>query len=177
MLRVCAVALFSILLFLGSCSGNKDKNTSQALSYFDVKGYFEKEAVRLTALNPWISKEIDKNTSVEAKKIKINDWTKEFNLFIESDINKPSWISSYSVKQNQDTTIYAALYPDLRTREIKIVKDGDQLHFISIENEAVNKLYTSKETLTYSPDSVYQIVKSQEVMVIGRNDYKITGSF
>src|SRR5690606_32402688 len=158
-------------------SENNNKPTSEALAYFDIKGYFEQEANRLSQKKPLVYKEILKNAKKEAKDIHVNDWKKEFSLFIESDINKPSWISSYSVKKNKDTLVYSALDPELRTKEIKILKKADKLMFLSIKNEAINKLYKSEEKLFYFPDSVYKIIKNQRVRIIGVNHYQITGKF
>lgn len=171
------VGLVLILFLFGSCSENKNKALSVALTYFDVKSYFEQESIRLSQTKPLVFKEILKNTEREAKEINIKDWNKEFSLFIESDINKPSWTSSYSIKTNNDTLIYSALYPDLRTKEIKILKKADEVLFISIKNEAINKLYQSQESLFYFPDSVYKIIKDQQVRIIGENHYQITGKF
>jgi len=165
------------LLLISSCTETKNKDQAASLTYFDIKGYFQGEAIRLTQEKPLILKKIVKNASEESKEIRIKDWNKEFSLFIESDINKPSWVSSYSVKTIDDTTIYSALSADLRIREIKVTKDADKIHSISIKNDVINDLYKSREALFYYPDSLYRIVKQQNVRVLGINDYQIIGTF
>jgi len=177
MVRASAVGLILILSFFSSCSENNNKPEDGALTYFDIKGYFEQEATRLSQKNPLVYKEIIKNSEKEAQEIRINDWNKEFSFFIESDINKPAWTSSYSVKKNKDTIIYSALDPELRTKQIKLLKNANKLLFLSIKNEATNKLYTSKEELYYFPDSIYKLIKNQQVRIIGENHYQITVKF
>jgi len=166
-----------ISLLLSSCLETKRKDQTASLTYFDIKGYFQEEAIRLTREKPLIFKKIVKNASEESKEIAIKDWNKEFSLFIESDINKPSWITSYSVKTIDETTIYSALTVDLRTREIKVTKNADKIHSISIKNDVTNDLYKSHEDLFYYPDSLYRIVKQQNVRILGVNDYQIIGTF
>jgi len=179
MVRARIIGFILILFFFYSCSDNNknSKPESGALTYFDIKGYFQAEAKRLSKKKSLVYKEILKNDQKEAKKIQINNWDKEFSLFIESDINKPSWVSSYSVNKNNDTLVYKALDPDLRTKEIKILKKAEKLLLISIKNEAANKLYKSEEELYYFPDSLYKIIKTQEVRIIGKNHYQISGEF
>jgi len=169
---------YCLLLFLlSSCFQNNKDNQPVTITYFDIKGFFEEEAVRLAQENPIVSKTIVKNSVKEEKLIKIKNWKQELDLFMESDINKPSWTSSYNIKENGDTTLYTALTPDLRTREIQIVKKGNHIHSLTIKNKVRNKLYESSENLFYFPDSIYRIDKSQDVKVIGINNYSINVSF
>src|SRR5690606_37479591 len=122
---------------------------------FDIKNYFLEEAYKLTLEKSTILKEVNRNEQKERKVVLINDWKKEFDLFIESDINKPSWTSNYKVEINGDTTLYQALTSELRTRIIQVIKNGDRIESISIKNESLNKLYKSYESLVYYPDSIY----------------------
>jgi len=169
-------SLYLILFLLGSCS-QVENTDSMNLTYFDIKGYFLNEASRLAPKKLSVLKEVSKNEQKEEKLILIEDWQKEFDLFIESDINKPSWTSSYKVEVRGDTIFYQALDPDLRTRKIQIIKHNNKIKAISIKNESLNKLYKSYEYLSYYPDSIYIIEKEQRVRFLGENKYKIAGSF
>ena len=113
----------------------------------------------------------------EAKTITIKDWQKELSLFIESDINKPAWTSSYAVTHDGDDIVYTSVDEDLRTKKIIVEKKGDDIESITIHNEVMNQLYQSQEKLYYSPDSLYRIEKVQDIRVIGTNHYLITGQF
>ena len=175
-LKPVSYSLYLILFLLSSCNPVEDTALTN-LTYFDIKSYFLNEASRLTSHKLSVLKEVSKNEQKEKKLILIRDWQKEFDFFIESDINKPSWTSSYKVETKGDTTFYQALNPDLRTRVIQIIKDGNKIKSISIKNESLNKLYKSYEYLSYYPDSIYIIEKEQQVRFLGENKYKVTGRF
>lgn len=174
--------IFSICIaigFLSSCGGNEQAAQNlQTEVYFDIKGFFEQEAARLSKNSTPILKEIARNQeNTESKKITIKDWQKELSLFIESDINKPAWTSSYDIIDAGDSIVYTTSDPDLRTKKIVVKKEGEKIASIAIHNEVTNQLYTSQEELYYAPDSLYQIEKEQDVRIIGTNHYLITGSF
>lgn len=165
------------MISLSSCIKNKDKLTTNEEYFFNLKNYFEREAQRLTKKQTIVLKEVRRNSSFEIKEVKIQDWEKEFGLFIESDINKLSWKDSYQEIAHQDTLIFKSKDPKLRTQEITIIKENERIKEIFIKNIVKNYLYKSNEELVYYPDSLYQINKQQDVLVIGSNDYHISGYF
>jgi hypothetical protein len=169
------IGLFTIMS-LFSCVQNQAKAPDEKF-FFSLKNYFEEEAQRLNSKQGFVLKEVRRNSSTETKEIKIQDWKKEFGLFIESDINKLSWKDSYQETTHQDTLFYKSKDPQLRTQEIFIVKDNGRIKEISINNLVNNYLYKSNEHLVYYPDSLYQINKLQKVLVIGTNEYHISGFF
>ncbi|MNY52472.1 hypothetical protein D3C86_1881460 [compost metagenome] len=46
---------------------------------------------------------------------------------------------------------------------------------VIIERKVDNSLYSSNEKLTYDVDSSYQIEKDQDILILGRSQYKIRG--
>jgi len=160
-----------------SCTLDEKSKPLSKKAYFDIKEFFEGEINRLSNEKPTIYKEIQKNGQKEGKTITIKDWAKELDLFIESDINKPAWLTSYKTDINSDTTNYTALADELRVRSVQIIKIENRIASIKIESRDVNKLYESNERLSYYPDSLYVIKKSQHVKIIGNNNYQITGDF
>jgi hypothetical protein len=165
-----------LLVSLSSCVKNKTDFANEEY-FFSLKNYFENEARRLSKEQPTILKEVKRNSSAEEKEMKIQNWEKEFGLFIESDINKISWKDSYQEIIHQDTLIYQSKDPKLRTQEIVIVKENKQIKEIFIKNIIENYLYSSVEELKYYPDSIYQINKKQDVILLGSNAYYIAGYF
>ena len=164
----------AILLTISSCT-NQGKVAKQ-YSYFDIEGYFEKEALRLKQANPHVVKSVKKNSEIEERKVHINDWGEEFSLFSASDINKPAWKNSYKKYEKPRETWYISTDPNLRTEKILIQREENgTIVRIFISNKVSNSLYTSKEGLNYYPDSLYQIYKEQKVRLLGTNDYTITG--
>jgi hypothetical protein len=122
-------------------------------------------------------KTVTHNGVTESKKVKIDNWMRELSLFSESDINKPAWRDSYKIQQTDHTLIYMATDTTLKTREIIINKKQDgQVQYIAIYNYTKNLLYDTREKLTYMPDSIYKIEKTQHVKLLGTNKYVIVGS-
>lgn len=151
------------------------KETGAELKYFDIKGFFTADTTRLNKLNNLVLKTVTHNGVTESKKVKIGNWGREFDLFINSDINKPAWENSYQVITSDSSVIYKATDPDLKMREMVVIKVNDKVKWIQIINQTTNLLYQTTEKLIYFPDSLYLIEKSQKVSVMGANYYKIKG--
>ncbi|MBC8053265.1 MAG: hypothetical protein H7Y13_09380 [Sphingobacteriaceae bacterium] len=165
-----------LLIFLTACSGKE--NLDNRNHYFDIKGYFTKEAERLQQDGPVIEKTVSQNNGAEVKDVKLTNWSAELELFAESDINKPAWKDSYDIVRNGPETRYVAKDTSLRTKSIAIVRSpkGD-IRKIVILNKTKNALYSSEDELVYIPDSIYQIKKHQSVSIIGRNSYAVSARF
>ncbi len=169
---ICRFAVLGLLLNMASCKPDIRQNET---SYFNLNTYFSNEANKLTKANFEVIKTVSRNGETEVKKLKIENWPQELSLFSESDINKPSWKNSYKTTVSGDFTIYKALEPDLKTQEIIIKKHRQQIVYLMIFNVAKNKLFQTKEKLTYYPDSLYIIRRKQFVRFLGENNYLIEG--
>ncbi|MEO6499800.1 MAG: hypothetical protein ABIN95_12325 [Mucilaginibacter sp.] len=168
--------IISVALFLPACKP-EIKETGATGKYFDLKAYFKADSARLSKLPQPILKTVTHNGVTESKKVRIDNWARELNLFSESDINKPAWRDSYQTQQTDHTLIYLATDTTLKTREIIINKKKDGLvQYIAIYNYTKNLLYDTREKLTYIPDSIYKIEKTQHVKLLGNNKYVIIGS-
>ena len=166
---------FLILFGLAACkSDNKASDIKK--TYFDIRGFFAKEANRLAAKRPAVQKSISDNGSIESRKVRVADWGSELSLFSESDINKPSWRNSYRVSKRGSVITYTAKDSKIRTQKVTIrLSDKSQVSYIAIRNQSENMLYSSNEMLEYYPDSLYRIVKQQNVKVLGSHRYLIEG--
>lgn len=172
-----ASALLLIVLLIALFPGCKpDSITDATPRYFDLKGYFRADSARLARLNRITIKTVTHNGIIETKKVHINNWGLELSLFSESDINKPAWKDSYTIQGDSNTIIYRAKDPELKTQLITITKRDNQIKWIRIFNTTKNILYQTTEKLSYFPDSIYIIVKSQHVKLLGTNLYTIKGS-
>ncbi len=173
--------LLVYLLFVGltsllpSCKPDNIQ-TGADLKYFDIKGFFTADTARLRKLNHITHKMVYHNGNTETKDVHINNWGLELSLFIQSDINKPAWRDSYTVVKTDNIEIYRTKDPDLKTQEIMLKKEGGKVKWIMITNSTKNKLYQTKEKLSYFPDSIYIIQKYQKVRLLGANTYVIKGS-
>jgi len=171
--------LLIILLFcplcLTFCTPNQ-KSDNSSKKYFDLKSYFENEARYLQKKNPLVNKTIAKNDLTESKSIAIRNWANELGLFSGSDINKPAWNTEYEIKNTDNEIQYLAKDSKLKTKKIIIDKsENGKINHIIILNGVINSLYTSSEELHYYPDSLYIIRKKQKILIIGSNDYSVTG--
>jgi len=165
------VVLAGILFCLPSC--RQDDKPSGKMTYYDIAGNVKQEITHLQQSNPVVTKTVGHNGVSATKKVKISKWENELSLFASSDINKPAWRNSYQVLKDSNVIIYKAKDPELRTREIMIKTDGQKLKWMVIFNHTSNMLYTTSEKLSYFPDSLYMIEKSQKVRFLGINRYQI----
>lgn len=170
------MGLASVIVLLASCRPDV-KETKGNLVYFDLKGFFKADSARLTAKHQQVTKTVMHNHVTQTKKVYINNWGRELELFTKSDINRPSWRGSYSISKSASAIIYEAKTPELKTRKIVIGKNGDKVKWILIFNHTRNLLYENTEKLSYFPDSLYQIDKLQHVRLMGNNLYSIKGQF
>lgn len=165
------------LVIFGSSCTLKEQDKPTVPSYFDLDNYFKAEAKRLTKANTPIEKSVGVNGQVEQQKIQITNWEKEFDSFISADINKASWKGSFKVQKNPSLTIYATESDKIPVKELRIAYRNNQIYSIKIFISNSNNLYTSKDSLSYYPDSLYQINKTQHIKLMEEKKYNITGRF
>ena len=176
------IALFLVIL-LGSCSADLNpKEEIKDKAFFDLKGYFEEEAKRLRALSPMVTKTIISKDEKETQELETINWENELALFGINDINKPAWVEKYSVDSTKlkDGTLiltYEAKEEDLQTRKLDIHLYDEDVYSVIIVNRVNNAIYTSQQYLTYAPREGYTIKKTQDVTVMGKDDYEIEVSF
>lgn len=164
------------LFWFAGCSSETAPDAK--ITYFDIRGFFTSESTRLGKKNPIIHKTVTDNGTSEVREVNISNWENELALFIESDINKPSWKNSYKVENKGTAVIYTALYPDVRTKQLTITMSAaGKVKHIQINNKTTNVLYTSEEHLNYYPDSLYRIDKFQDVKILGSHRYTIEGKW
>ncbi len=165
------------ILLLGIAACKRDSGASaDTMKFFDIKGFFRADSLRLTKLNPLVDKTVTHNKVAETQKVHVANWGNELSLFTASDINKPAWKGSYSITTENDLLIYRAKDSLLKTQEVIIKKDGDRVKWILIYNHTKNILYETAEKLSYFPDSLYLIQKSQQVRLLGKDTYRISGT-
>jgi hypothetical protein len=172
---------FAIILLMAASCKPEVKDDNGKLKYFDIKKYFNDEAVRLARQYPHINKTVSYNGQDETKTVSIKHWQQEFSSFIESDINKAAWKDSYIQKaEHANAVTFIASDTTLHTRRIEVFfQQGHEpiVKKIEVTNFNKNMLYQTREELIYIPDSIYIIRKDQKVRLLGSNDYKITGRF
>lgn len=167
--------LIIILFLFSSCSSTPDEQAQTQKYFFDIAGYFKQQASSLNHTS--VIKTVSKNKVAETKTIVVENWEQELQLFTECDINKPAWKDSYRRDSSSNTLTYTATDPELKVRNIKIDFSDQSPKKIEINTQSKNLLYHTTEKLIFIPDSIYQITKHQKVLLLGLNDYEITGRF
>lgn len=178
-LRFAYVTYMVLALSMWSCDDpDSAAGTLHTTPYFSLADFFSEEASKLQQSNPEIFKTVAKNGEQEEKRIQVADWRSEFALFIDADINKPAWRNSYQVDSVGSSVTYTSTDPALRTKEIRVdTSPTGAVKHIRITNQASNMLYQTDEQLDYYVDSIYRIEKHQQVRIIGKSHYTITGEW
>ncbi len=165
-----------LVLALASCT-LKEQENKNAKSYFDLEGYFKKEAARLQKANPAINKTVMVGGKSETHQINIANWEKEFDLFIQADINKAAWRGAFNANGTNGNRIYTSQSAKVPVKKLEVSFKHNKVSAIRIFVSNTNDLYTSSDSLSYYPDSLYQIKKTQKIRLSADKKYEITGKF
>ena len=174
-MRQCFYIALTFLLITG-CSGNASDLPKSEGEYFNLKGYFTNEIQKLNRRPAPIQKTVYVNGSEETKTVKISDWKKELSSFSDAEINRESWKGLFKTVRHPNGITYTSTDKKVPVKEVDLTFSGDRLTGIRIIVKNSNMLYSSTDSLLYYPDSLYQVKKSQEIKLLSKKDYAITGS-
>jgi len=173
--------LFSLPLLLATiicgCNPAADNSQGKTADYFDIKGYFDKEVVRLSKDSLLIKKTVGFDGSLETKAVKIKDWKNELSAFSDAEINRASWRGLFVTSNSNDSDTYISNNDKVPVKEVKVYKNGGKVTGIAIIVKNENILYSSTDSLIYFPDSVYQVRKQQNIRFLSDRNYLIKGMF
>ena len=169
--------LFVFAFGLFGCNQREASKANTDLLYFDIKGYFVKEALRLNKTNPQVKKQVIVNGTSETIVSHITDWQKEFAIFVNADINKASWKGSFKADNNSESEHYTSSNKKIPVKDVIINMSKGKIRKVEIIIANKNILYVSGDTLIYYPDSLYQIKKHQKIKLLNAKSYQITGKF
>ncbi|WP_090152074.1 hypothetical protein [Dyadobacter soli] len=163
---VAAVLVFSLV----SCRQEETRDDAPK-AYYDLKGFIENQIEYLNDKKPEVSKTAVLGSKHEASKTREVDWKKELELFVQADINKPSYRQSYEVVQNGPLHYEYRLKPgnDLPVAYLKIDTDSVLKQPLRVEAliQASNKIYNSEKKI------VLNAVKRDNLL--GVNTYEVNG--
>jgi len=176
--RALSLFLGSALLFWSCGSSSATKNSKKSTDIFSVDSFFTAEVSRLQQLNPAVLKSVKKDGEKEERELKIGSWKNELSAFQSADISKNFDPSLYEVKAIDCVTEFTAKKKDLQIQKLRIEFDrNEKVKHIHIDKKIANTLYDSQEKLDYYSDSLYRIVKLQDVQGLDANQYEIVGKF
>jgi hypothetical protein len=162
-------------IILHSCS-QPSQNKMQVKTYFDLKSYFEKEANQLNRVNLAIDKYVSINGNISQKSVRIEDFHKELNSFIDADINKAAWKNEFKVTRKGDIITYLTSNQKIPVKKLEIQYQDKRVSSIYIVMKVDNMLYHSTDTLTYKPNQYYEIKKLQKIKLLEEKRYTIKGN-
>lgn len=170
------IILFSLLL-LQSCQSQEATKIS---IYFDVKGYITTQINSLNASKPKVSKTVTVGDKAETKVISGIDWAKELEFFVETDLNKPAFVGSYDIIENDSLKSYQLKSTGKNLVKYLIIrKKGVEQEEISAQIKESNYLYESEKNLKAVFEGKqlksYQIEGFQKVILGEKKPYKIAG--
>lgn len=172
-----SLLLGAFLLLCFGCGDSAVTQQKEVHPYFDLKGYFAGEATRLNRKKPLIHKTVVVNDSIESKDLVIPNWEKELSIFSDADLNKSAWKGLFQVEKTDSIELYTSNNEKVPVKEMKVIKKNGQIYGLSILIRNSNTLYTSSDTLSYFPDSLYEVKKNQHIRLLSEKNYRITGRF
>ncbi len=171
--RALSLVMGSALLFWSCGSPSATKGPQKSSDIFSVDSFFTAEVNRLQQLNLSVLKSVNKDGEKEQKELKI-----ELSAFQAADISKNFDPSLYEVKAVDCVTEFTAKKKELQIQKLRIEFDNNEkVKHIHIDKKITNTLYDSQEKLDYYTDSLYRIVKFQDVQGLDANQYEIEGKF
>ncbi|WP_316822847.1 hypothetical protein [Pedobacter gandavensis] len=169
--------LCAILLLCFGCTEPPKTQQKEAHPYFDLKGYFTREVTRLSREKPMVHKTVLVNDATESKDLQIANWQKELSIFSDADLNKSAWKGLFQVKKTDTMELYSSSNEKVPVKEMKVIKKKGKVYGLQMVIRNSNALYTSSDTLSYFPDSLYEVKKNQHIRLLAEKNYRITGRF
>lgn len=138
-------------LFSTACSDNTAQRTEKPV-YFDVAGYVKSQIDVLSKQKPSVTKRLQMGDKVEQQTTRTINWSRELELFMQADINKPALRSSYTIARPDSLTYQYTLKPtekNLTVRSLAVKLDSATRQPRRIEAVLVteNPLYTSERKI------------------------------
>jgi hypothetical protein len=143
------ILLLSCVLGLGACNPLNSNQNQEEKKYFQLAQFVKNQSNLLEKQKPKVSKKVLLDGNTQTLFTDSIDWTKELALFTESDINSPSLVNSYDIKQENNTLIYTAKESKLKIREIQLLFGG---------NGAIEDVNVEQVNIVYAEDNqLYEI--------------------
>lgn len=168
--RFLTIVAAILLISLVSCRQEETRDDAPKV-YYDLKGFIENQIEYLNEKKPEVSKTAILGSKREASKTREVDWKKELELFVQADINKPSYRQSYEMVQNGPLHYEYRLKPgnDLPVAYLKIDTDSVLKQPLRVEAliRASNKVYNSEKKV------VLNAAKHDNLVEV--NSYEVDG--
>lgn len=173
------ISLLTFCALLSAC--NEEVKENQVKKYFDLKGLIDKQIKSLNSKKPVVQKIVIIADSSENQSIKTIDWSKELELFMQADLNKPAFIQSYQVDSSSMGVKYTLKESEkLPVKYLAISRAGEDGISIEAKINTNNYLYETerhlKLSLKNSELTDYQIDGFQKIVFGNKKIFKINGN-
>jgi hypothetical protein len=172
------VYVLSLMIVISACQSESAE--VKIKKYYDLKGLVERQIETLKSEKPKIQKNILVNESSENQTVDSLDWSKELEFFIQADLNKPAFVSSYRVDSSSMSVKY--FLKETEKLPVKFLElnrmgeDGVEIRALVSNN---NYLYNTERNLKLSLKNGqlvdYHIDGFQKIVFGEKKMFKITG--
>ena len=170
-----------IVLIIVATSCQSESAVESTNKYFDLKGLIEKQIKILNSQKPLVQKIVIISDSSESQSIKTINWSKELELFMQADLNKPAFIQSYQVDSSSTSvkyTLNASEKSPVKYLKINRLGEGEIAIEALVNND--NYLYETERHLKLSVKNNnltnYQIDGFQKIVFGNKKVFKINGT-
>jgi hypothetical protein len=147
-----ATFLAFILVFNFSCNSS-ERGQKDTKTYFDLKGFVNEQITYLSARKPLVVKTLFADGKSEKHSSKEINWSRELELFVQSDINKPAYQKSYKVTRPDSLTYIYTLNAGetLPVQQLTISLDSTSKMPRTVRASVLskNRLYESKKDIEF----------------------------
>lgn len=177
------VTLFTLLLFLSTCSDDTARKVEEVKVFFSLEDYFSAEAKRLNDQPTTVLKRITMDEKAEEQTLSNINFEQELAIFRNADINRIAWADKYQADSvYADGQLHQIRYErlDSTLKTALIVIDyaisGDIVS-IDIETATNSALANNRHQLHYAPNAGYSVETRQENQTGAALDIKVEGLF
>lgn len=154
----------------------KDLSQLPEVAFFDLKAYFKTEQSELDKIKK-VRKTVNVDGVLESKTVEINgvDFEEELALFVDSDINKVSWLDQYETESLMENgkikqLRYIAKKEQLKTQKLTVHFEGSVVDSIHILRKTSSIAAQLEQELTYLPNQGYRITSRQQTTMSDENE-------
>lgn len=141
--------IFAVFLGLVACSNPAREAPSG--TYYDLKSYIEQQISQLQKQQPTVAKQAGFGKEKEQYSTNNIDWSSELDLFLQADINKQAYQSSYQKNRPDSLTYEYTLKPgeNLSVQFLRIELDSAsrQPRLVKAKLRTKNSLYESERNV------------------------------
>ncbi|HHS95158.1 MAG TPA: hypothetical protein ENJ45_01100 [Phaeodactylibacter sp.] len=180
---LCFLSLCTLLLLAGACHIADKEAKAITNSFFDLKGYFQKEYTRLKNASHITQKTISLNGKSETKELEGIDFSQELAAFASADINRIAWKDKYRIDSLKDNLgqlkalHYTAIDKNMKTRRLYVSFQKAKVDSIYIKKEVEGFAVHRNSDLIYLPDKGYRISIEQGVLGSEIQHIRIEGTY